>query len=79
MELENTEILSTESRWFEKGVKEDICIKALNPSLNMERDEGEDKQAKEGGGGGWGLVSIITHIITMTTVRLETDEADRSQ
>ena len=34
VELENTEILTTESRWFERGVKETIYIRALNPSLN---------------------------------------------
>ena len=38
MELDNTEILTTEPRWFERGVKEAIYIRALNPSLN--RDEG---------------------------------------
>ena len=38
VELENTEILTTESRWFERGVKEAIYIRALNPSLN--RDSG---------------------------------------
>ena len=26
----------TESRWFERGVKEAIYIKALNPSLNRD-------------------------------------------
>ena len=34
MELDNTEILTTESRWFERVVKEAIFINALNPSLN---------------------------------------------
>ena len=38
MEMDNTEILTTESRWFEKGVIEAIFITALNPSLN--RDSG---------------------------------------
>ena len=41
VELENTEILTTESRWFERGVKEAIYIRALNPSLN--RDSGRYK------------------------------------
>ena len=32
--LENTKILSVEHKWFERGVKEAIHIRALNPSLN---------------------------------------------
>ena len=36
VELENTEILTTESRWFERGVKEAIYIRALNPILNRD-------------------------------------------
>ena len=36
VELDNTEILETESRWFERGVKEAIFIRALNPSLNRD-------------------------------------------
>ena len=36
VELENTKILTTESRWFERGVKEAIYIRALNPSLNRD-------------------------------------------
>ena len=73
MELENTEILTTESRWFERGVKEAICIRALNPSLN--RDGGRynlppvwdniikkwvkaDRPRRVGG-----LVSIIMYIV----------------
>ena len=36
MELENTEILTIEAQWFERGVKEAIYIKALNPSLNKD-------------------------------------------
>ena len=35
-ELENTEILTTESRWFERDMKEAIYIRALNPSLNKD-------------------------------------------
>ena len=34
VELDNTEILTTEPRWFERGVKEAIYIRALNPSLS---------------------------------------------
>ena len=34
VELENTEVLTTEPRWIERGVKETIYIRALNPSLN---------------------------------------------
>ena len=69
MELDNTEILTTEPRWFERGVKEAIYIRALNPSLN--RDGGRynlppvwdniikkrvkaERQRRGGGGGGWG-------------------------
>ena len=36
VELDNTEILTTEPRWFERGVKEAIYIRALNPSLNRD-------------------------------------------
>ena len=35
-ELDNTEILTTEPRWFERGVKDAIFIRALNPSLNRD-------------------------------------------
>ena len=34
VQLENTEVFTTEPRWFERGVKEAIYIRALNPSLN---------------------------------------------
>ena len=34
--LENTQILSVEHKWFERGVKEAIHTRALNPSLNRE-------------------------------------------
>ena len=34
--LENTKILSVQHKWFESGVKEDIHIRALNPSLNKD-------------------------------------------
>ena len=36
VELDNTEILTTESRWFESGMKEAIYIRALNPSFNKD-------------------------------------------
>ena len=36
VELDNTEILTTEPRWFERGVKEAIFVRALNPSLNRD-------------------------------------------
>ena len=36
VELGNTEVLTTEPRWFERGVKEAIYIRALNPSLNRD-------------------------------------------
>ena len=38
VELDNTEILTTEPRWFEQGVKEVIYIRALN--LSLSRDGG---------------------------------------
>ena len=72
VELDNTDILTTESRWFERGVKEAIYIRALNPSLN--RDGGrynlppvwdniikkrvKADRPKKGGGG---LVTVIAH------------------
>ena len=34
--LDNTEILTTESRWFESGVKEATSIRTLNPSLRRD-------------------------------------------
>ena len=36
VELDNTEVLTTEPRWCERGVKEAIYIRALNPSLNRD-------------------------------------------
>ena len=36
VELENTEVLTTELRWFERGPKEAIYIRALNPSPNRD-------------------------------------------
>ena len=37
VELDNGEVLTTEPRWFERGVKEAIYISTLNPSLNRDR------------------------------------------
>ena len=34
--LENTKILAVEHKWFERGVKEAIHIRALKPSLNRD-------------------------------------------
>ena len=34
--LEKTKILLVEHKWFERGVKEAIHIRALNPSLNRD-------------------------------------------
>ena len=34
--LENTKILLVEHKWFERGVKEAIHIRTLNPSLNRD-------------------------------------------
>ena len=36
VKMEKTRILTTESRWFERGVKEAIYIKTMNPSLNRD-------------------------------------------
>ena len=76
MELENTEILTTESRWFERGVKEAISIRALNPSLD--RDGGRNNfppvwdnilkkrvkadRPRRGGGGGGHRFCHHTHL-----------------
>ena len=48
--LENTRILLAEHKWFERGVKEAIHIRSLNPSLN-------------GDGGGYNLPPIWNNII----------------
>ena len=50
VELDNTEILTTEPRWFERGVKEAIYIRALNPSLNRD-------------GGRYNLPPVLDNII----------------
>ena len=36
IDLENTDILTVEPRWFERGVKEAIYIRAYSPSLNRD-------------------------------------------
>ena len=36
IEMENTKILTVEPRWFERGVKEAIYIRATKPSLNKD-------------------------------------------
>ena len=93
VELENTEILTTESRWLERGVNEAICIRAVNPSLN--RDSGRynlppvwdniikervkaDKPRRRRRRGG-GLVSIIMNNVPNDMAQQETFEAYLSQ
>ena len=77
VQLENTEVFTTEPRWFERGVKEAIYIRALNPSLN--RDGGRfnlppvwdiikkkvkaDRPKRREGGWGGGLVITVSHSI----------------
>ena len=34
--MDKTEILTVEPKWFERGVKEAIYIRATNPSLNRD-------------------------------------------
>ena len=36
MELEKTEVLTLNSRWFESGVKEAIFIRQTKPTLNRD-------------------------------------------
>ena len=36
VKMDNTSILTTEARWFERGVKEAIYIKAMQPNLNRD-------------------------------------------
>ena len=87
VELENTEILTTESRWFERGVKEAIYIRALNPSLN--RDGGRynlppvwdiiKKRVKTDRPSRGGGACFHHHHRPMATAPQETDQADRSE
>ena len=74
-----TEALTTEPRWFERGVKDSIYIRALHPSLN--RDGGRynlppvwdniiKKKVKAGmlrRGGERGLVINISHNVPKKT------------
>ena len=92
MQLENTEVFTTEPRWFERGVKEAIYIRALNPSLN--RDGGRfilppvwdniikkkvkaDRPEEGGGGGGPRHYRLAQHPRHHRNVL--TDEVDRYQ
>ena len=73
VKLDNIEILTTEPRWFERGVKEAIYISALNPSLNWDggrynlppvwdniiKKRVKAERPRTGGGGG--LITIVTH------------------
>ena len=59
VKMDNTAILTTEARWFERGVKEAIYIKAMHPNLNRD-------------GGRFNLPPVWDNIITknMKTERL---------
>ena len=88
--LENTKILSVEHKWFERGVKEAIYIRAMNPSLN--RDGGrynlplvwnniikervtDGAGTTNGGGGGRLRNSVSVPVVSNTIWRLRhTDE-----
>ena len=75
VELENTEVLTTEPRWFERGVKEAIYIRALNPSLNKDGErynllpvwdniiKKKVKADRPRSGGGGGLVITVSHSV----------------
>ena len=88
VELKNTESLTTESSWFERGVKEAIYIRALNPSLNRDGrrcnlppaweniiKKSEGRQAEEG------VALLPSSRTTPPTISAgqQTDEADRNQ
>ena len=74
MELGNNEIVTTESRWFERGVKEAIYERA-NPSLNRYGrrynltpvwdiiKKGVKADRPRRGVWGWGVITIIIHNI----------------
>ena len=36
IDLENTNVLAVEAKWFERGVKESIYIRAYTPTLNRD-------------------------------------------
>ena len=64
IDIENTQILAVEPRWFERGVKEAIHIKAYAPSLNRD-------------GGRYQLPPIWDNIIKKRIQRRETGTAGR--
>ena len=91
--IENTEILTTKSRWFEKrskGGHKHQTVKAMNPSLNRDSDvqfttsmglyhrsESEGRLTEEGGGG-----TLCHHLMQRPKQHPQndrTDEADRSR
>ena len=80
MELDNADILTTESRWFERRVKEAIFIRALNTILN--RDGGRNDlppiwvniikkimKAERSIGEGGGPITIATHNVPNNNAR----------
>ena len=63
VELDNTEILTTEPRWFERGVKEPFLSEhwtLASTGMVEGKEESAGREAEEKGGGG-GLVTIVTH------------------
>ena len=74
VELENTEILTTESRWFERGGEGSHLYKSFEPKPqqrrwkflppvrvnNIIKKRMKANRPKNGGGGGGQLISIIT-------------------
>ena len=64
IDIENTQILTVEPRWFERGVKEAIHIKAYTPSLNRD-------------GGRYQLPPIWDNIIKKRVQRRETGTTAR--
>ena len=87
--LENTKILSVEHKWFERGVKEAIYIRAMNPSLNRDggcynmppvwnniiKERVTDGTGTTNGGGAGLRNSVSVPIVSNTIWRLRhTDE-----
>ena len=64
IDLENTNILAVEPRWFERGVKEAIHIRAASPTLNKD-------------GGRYQLPTIWNNIIKERVKRRETGNPTR--
>ena len=64
IDIENTQILTVEPRWFERGVKEAIHIKAYTPSLKRD-------------GGRYQLPPIWDNIIKKRVQRRETGTTAR--